>query len=236
MTNEWPRFGTTANSVTEGFLFCSLKAALAMLKGRVLSFSPSMISKGPRSEVRRFTFGFRPGIDVCKCGLKQRHSRTWNCIALVEILGLVFTDRVGEGKTKLTESERHCPTAIQRIRNYGRRRFQRRERQRKDAPEWSGINRHRSSREPSSCDDLSEKPSKRVPNDHRLLVKFCDHFSHMVRDLSDGFVGKDARGVHSPRRLIPDRRATAGRLMRSPPRQRGLSSRPNCSPATKDRE
>ena len=44
-----PRFGIFTISVTPGLRLCHLKAALAIAHGTVWSFSPSMMSRGPRS-------------------------------------------------------------------------------------------------------------------------------------------------------------------------------------------
>src|SRR6185436_77871 len=69
MVSEWPRLGIFLISVTLGFRFCRLYAALAIAQGTVWSLSPSMISSGPRSGFFVSTFdsvqGFRFALPIC---------------------------------------------------------------------------------------------------------------------------------------------------------------------------
>ena len=62
MTSACPRFGISMISVTLSFRFCCLYEASAMAHGTVLSFSPEMISSGPRSGFSVSTFASVHGL------------------------------------------------------------------------------------------------------------------------------------------------------------------------------
>src|SRR3954452_8134126 len=80
MVNECPRLGISANSVTEAFLRCFLYAAWEIAWGTVWSFSPEMISIGPRFSALYLTFvsenGFKFAAAAWKIGTPD--AATWN--------------------------------------------------------------------------------------------------------------------------------------------------------------
>src|SRR5207249_8997180 len=74
-----PRLGTLVISVTAWFRFCFLYEASAIAHGTVLSFSPSLISSGPRAAFSVSTFasvqGFRLAVAAWKSGAPD--AGTW---------------------------------------------------------------------------------------------------------------------------------------------------------------
>ena len=72
IVSAWPRLGISTISVTPSLRFCRLNDAFAIAHGTVLSFSPEMISSGPRSGFLVFTFasvqGFRLAVAAWKSG------------------------------------------------------------------------------------------------------------------------------------------------------------------------
>src|SRR4029077_16740712 len=80
IVRAWPRFGIFTMSVTAGLRRCRLYAACAIAHGTVWSFSPSMISRGPRRGFFVFTLasvhGLRFALPICASAIPE--PATWN--------------------------------------------------------------------------------------------------------------------------------------------------------------
>ena len=115
IVSAWPRPGISTISVTPLLRFWRLKDALAIAHGTVWSFSPEMMSNGPRSAFLVLTFtsvhGFRFAVAAWNSGAPGRRHR----VGVVELLRLVLADRVGERVAELVVGERDRTAVVGRI-------------------------------------------------------------------------------------------------------------------------
>src|SRR3954465_4148278 len=102
-------------SVTPALRFCCLYEASAIAHGTVLSFSPEMISSGPRSGFSVSTFasvhGFRLAVAAWKSGTPEGRDGK----RLVELLRFVIADGVREAVAELVVGERDGSAMVERV-------------------------------------------------------------------------------------------------------------------------
>ena len=110
-------------SVTPSLRFCFLYEALAMAHGTVWSFSPEMISSGPRSGFLVLTLTSVHGLRLAVAAWNSGTPGAGHGVGVVELLGLVLADRVGEGVAELLVGQRHGPAAVGRVAEHRRRRL-----------------------------------------------------------------------------------------------------------------
>ena len=132
-----------------------------------------------------------PRVEVGGGGLEERRPGGGHGVGVVELLGLVLADRVGEAEAELLVGQRDGAVAVGGVGEDRRRRLQRGDRQRQDAAEGRGIDGHRGGRQAAAGEDLGQQPAEGVPDDRRLALQPADHRGEVVGDLSDGLVGED---------------------------------------------
>ena len=112
MVSEWPRPLISTISVTPGLRFSRLYEALAIAHGTVWSSSPEMISSGPAVRVLAVDLGLAPRVEVGGGRLEERLAGAGHGELLVQRLGLVLVDGVGEGVAELLVGERDGAVAV----------------------------------------------------------------------------------------------------------------------------
>ena len=134
-----------------------------------------------------------PRVEVRGRGLEQRLPRRRHCIGLVQFLGLVLADRVGEGVAELLIGQWHRAVAVGRVAQHREARLQRRDRKWQDAAEWCRVDCHRRRGQTPAGQDLRQQPAERVADDGRLLVQPPDDLLEVAGHLADRLAGEHLR-------------------------------------------
>ena len=112
---------------------------------------------------------------------------------VVELLRLLVVQRVRPAVLELVERERDRAAARSRVDQERAYSFEHGARQRQNAAEDPGVDRHRCRREAAAREHLRQQAAGRVPNDNWLLVQGIDDLSGVVGDLLQGLLGEDVR-------------------------------------------
>src|SRR3954453_2867684 len=170
MVRAWPRFGSTASSVTARLRRCRLSAAFAIAHGTVWSFSPSMMSRGPRSGFFVLAFasvrGLMFALPIC-----TRDPGAGDVVCVVELLRLLLVQGVRPAVLELVEGERDRAAAGARVDQERTYPPEHGGRQRQNAAEDPGIDRHRGRREAPAREHLRQQAAGRVPTTAGVLSR-----------------------------------------------------------------
>src|ERR1700761_2778324 len=157
-----------------------------------------------RSAVRVLRVDLRlgPRVEVGRRGLEERQAGRGNGEFLVQLLRLLFADRVGEGVAELVICQRDRAVPVRRVAERRRRGPQRRDWQRQHAAEWRRVDRHGHRRQAPAGQDLGEQSAERVPDDNRFPGQHPGDLGEVVGDLPDRLAREYLRvGVGLCRRL-----------------------------------
>jgi hypothetical protein len=130
-------------------------------------------------------FGLGPGVQVGRGRLEQRFARTGHGELLIQVLGLVLVDGIGEAVAELLIGQRHRPIAVGRVVEHREAGLEGRDRQGQDPAEGGRVDGHRHLGQATAGQDLGQQPSKGMPDDRRLGVQAADDGGEVVGDLPD---------------------------------------------------
>ena len=97
-----------------------------MAQGTWWSFSPPMISMGPRSGFFLSARGVGAGVEVGEGSLEDRYPGARHVILLVQLRGFVLADGVAEAAVELLEGQGHRPVPVGGVGEHRGRGFDRR--------------------------------------------------------------------------------------------------------------
>ena len=148
-----------------------LVEAFAIAQGTVWSFSPEMISSGPRSGFLVVDLRLGPRVEVGGRGLEERRARGRHRVGVVELLGLVLADGVGERVAELLVGQRDRAVRLAGLPSTGDADLARRSAAAARPGTVRGRWRRTPAREPAAGEDLREQPAEGVTDQGRLLVE-----------------------------------------------------------------
>jgi hypothetical protein len=145
-----------------------------------------------RAAIRVLRIELRLGarVQIGKCHLHQGHARRRHMVGLVEPLRLLVVQGVRPAVLELVEGEGDGTAAVQGVSKHGARDPQRRERQRQNAAERSGIDGHRHRGQTAVGDDLRQQSAGRVAHDRGLLIELPDHLRGVIGHLAERLPGE----------------------------------------------
>jgi hypothetical protein len=134
-----------------------------------------------------------PGVEVGVAHLDQGDPRPGHVVGVVETLRLVLVEGVSPAVLELVEGERDGAAARARIDEERAHPFEHRGRQRQNAAEHPGVDRHGGRRAALAGEHLGEQSAGRVPYHGGLLLELADHVGRVVGNLLQRLVGEDVR-------------------------------------------
>jgi hypothetical protein len=115
------------------------------------------------------------GLEVGQEAVPDEPARRRDVVALVDLVGLLLAEGVGERVVELLARERHRAVAVGRVLERGERRLDLLERDLADALGRRGVDRHARSPEAAVEQHLRQQTAVRVAHQDRRSVELADH-------------------------------------------------------------
>ena len=147
--------------------------------------------QGAAVGVLRVHLRLRPRVEVRVAHLHERDPGAGDVESVVELLRLLLVQRVRPAVLELVERERDRAAARARIDQERARRPEHGGRQRQNATEDPGVDRHRGRREAPAREHLRQQAPGRVPYDGWLPVQGIDDLGGVIGDLLQGLLGEN---------------------------------------------